>query len=455
MDSSGIDLFGSLYGTAPMKRIFSVAETLRGMIAFEVALARAQAQLGIIPQSAADTIERTANVESLDLATIITGTENVGFPVIALTKELARLAGAEAGAYIHFGATTQDAMDTSLTLALRDAFRELLRDLDGTIAGLAHLARKHRDDVMAGRTLMQQALPVTFGYTCALWLSPLLEHRSRLVDIAARLEIVQFGGAVGTLASLGDRGRNVGEALARELKLRMPDAPWHTDRTLLVEASSFVALLCGSLAKIATDVILLGQTEVGEVAEPYVAGRGASSTMPQKRNPVASGYILGATRAVHALASTMFATLAVEHERSPSTQQTERIVLPQLFSLASGALAHARAIAEGLTVDTARMRHNLDLSRGLIMAEALTMALSKQLGKAEAHHIVTAACNEVLAAERDLLDIVCANPDVARTYGRKELADMLEPVNYLGDCNGIIDRILSVAKSTTLTLTVD
>ena len=439
-----IALYGSLYGSDAMRRIFALPERLRALAAVEAALARAQARLGIVPQSAADAIVAAAGeVDTFDVGAMVAATENVGYPVVPLTKELAKRAGGEAARYVHLGATTQDILDTALVLQIRDALVLLETDLRATADALAERARRHRDDVMAGRTHLQHALPITFGYKVAVWLAPLLDDLAAVEALRARVLQVQFGGAVGTLASLGERGREVTVALAEELGLAVPDAPWHVDRSAFATLACAVGVACGSVAKIAGDVILLMQTEVGEVFEPHASGRGGSSTMPQKRNPIASEYVLACTRGVHALVPLMLTAMADDHERSTGPWQSEEIALPQLLVLASGAFAQARAIAEGMTVDTARMRANLDLTGGLIMAEAVATALAASLGNAEAHQLVERACAAAIEEKRPLLEILAHDPDVSAHVGRAELEGLFRPESYTGESSAVVDRVLA------------
>ncbi|MBX6742841.1 MAG: 3-carboxy-cis,cis-muconate cycloisomerase, partial [Acetobacteraceae bacterium] len=294
-------VFGALYGTDAMRAVFGEPAFLQRMLDVEAALARAQARLGIVPAEAAAAITAAARAEKLDLPALAAATRNTGYPVVGLVKQLSALAGPEAGRWTHWGATTQDIMDTAVVLQMRDAFALLQAELAAVIAGLARLARAHRGTVMAGRTHLQHALPVTFGYKVAVWLSPLITMQERLAQLRPRVERLQFGGAAGTLASLGDQGLRVQEELGRELGLAVPDIPWHVARDGIAEAVGFLGLLTGALSKLATDVILLMQTEVAEVAEPHQAGRGGSSTMPQKRNPIACEYILAQARGVQAL----------------------------------------------------------------------------------------------------------------------------------------------------------
>jgi 3-carboxy-cis,cis-muconate cycloisomerase len=298
---------------------------------------------------------------------------------------------------------------------------------------------------MAGRTHLQQALPITFGLKCAIWAMPFLSHRERLDQLRGRVLTVEFAGAAGTLASLGDQGIDVMEALATELGLQAPPAPWHVCRDALAETVGFLGLVCGSLAKIATDIILLAQTEVGEVAEPYVAGRGQSSTMPQKRNPIASEYIIAATRMVQGLVPVMLGAMAQDHERATGPWQAEALALPQAFVLTHGALLHTRAIAEGMVVDTARMRANLDITHGLIVSEAVMMGLAPVIGRGEAHHVVKHACDIALTETISLADALARDPVVSGRLDRAAIEKLIDPANYLGSTRGFIDRVVTAA----------
>jgi 3-carboxy-cis,cis-muconate cycloisomerase len=440
------ELYGGLYGTAEMRTLFGERQFVQAMLYVEAALARAEARLGIIPQEAATAITAAARVDNLDLAELGRATRTVGYPVVALVKGLGRAAGPAAAGWVHWGATTQDIMDTAQMLQVRGGLALIEEDLRRLVRALAARARRHRDDVMAGRTHLQHALPITFGYKCAVWLAPFLDHLERLAALRRRIETVEFAGAVGTLASLGDKGRAVVEALAAELGLAVPDAPWHATRERFAEAASFLALVAGSLGKIATDVILLGQSEVSEVAEPHEAGRGGSSTMPQKRNPIASEYILAAMRTVHALVPVMFGALPGDHERSTGPWQSELLALPQIFTLTAGALAQGCVIAEGMTVDTQRMRQNLDATQGLILAEAVMMALAPRMGRDVAHDVLQEASSRALAERRHLADVLADEPRVTAHLDRAAIERILAPENYLGDAHGVVDRVVARAE---------
>jgi 3-carboxy-cis,cis-muconate cycloisomerase len=438
-------LYGELYGTTAMRDVFSLRSRLAAMLEVEVALARAEARAGVIPSAAAEAIANAADVDRLDVDAIIAATQHVGYPVVPLTKQLAKLAGTEAGGYVHWGATTQDILDTATVLQIERAFALLDADLAATIGALAEHAQRHRDDPMAGRTHLQQALPITFGYKCALWLGPLVDHRARLARARDEVRQVQFGGAVGTLASLGARGRDVALALGGELGLRVPDAAWHVDRSAFAGAACAVGLVCGSLAKFATDMMLLMQTEIGEASEPYAPGRGGSSTMPQKRNPIASEYIVASARGVHALVTVMLQAMAGDHERSSGPWQSEEPVLPQLFVFASATFAQSLAVARGMTVDLARMRRNLDLTGGLIVSESVAMALAQTLGHGRAHAIVERASSLAAQSSLSLRDALLRDADVAAEFDGKALDSLLDPVSYLGDAGAVVDRVVARA----------
>ncbi len=439
-------ILGTLYGSDAMRAVFSEQAYFQRMLDVEAALARVQARLGIIPTDAAEAIIAAARYENLDVEELAASARNVGYPVVGLVTGLSRAAG-EAGAWTHWGATTQDIMDSATVLQVREGLNLIEAELRAIVAAFAIQAERHRDTVMAGRTHLQQALPTTFGLKCAIWAQPFIHHIARLSELRARVEQIEFAGAAGTLASLGDDGITVMEALAADLGLAAPVVPWHVCRDAVTEAVGFLGLLCGSLAKIATDIILLAQTEVGEVAEPYVHGRGQSSTMPQKRNPIASEYILAASRNVQAQVIVMQGAMAQDHERATGPWQAEALALPQAFVLTHGALLHARAIAEGLVVDAERMRANLDISRGLIVSEAVMMGLAPVLGRGEAHHVVKHACDLALAERISLADALERDPAVSSRLDRAAIERLIDPRNYLGAAGTFVDRFLAAARA--------
>ncbi|MEA2791580.1 MAG: 3-carboxy-cis,cis-muconate cycloisomerase [Acetobacteraceae bacterium] len=438
-------ILGTLYGSDAMRAVFDETAYFQRMLDVEAALARVQGRMGIIPADAAEAIVAAAKLENLRTEDLAASARNVGYPVVGLVGGLSQAAGA-AGGWTHWGATTQDIMDTATVLQVRDGLDLIESELRAILTALERQADMHRHTVMAGRTHLQQALPVTFGLKCAIWAMPFLAHLERLTQLRGRVQMVEFAGAAGTLASLGDQGIPIMEALATDLGLGAPLAPWHVCRDALAEAVSFLGLVSGTLAKIATDIILLAQTEVGEVAEPYVAGRGQSSTMPQKRNPIASEYILAASRMVQGVVPVMQGAMAQDHERATGPWQAEALALPQAFVLTHGALLHTRAIAEGLVVDAARMRANLDITHGLIVSEAVMMGLAPVIGRGEAHHVVKHACDVALTEKISLAEALERDPVVSSRLDRAAIERLIDPANYLGSAQGFIDRVIAAIK---------
>jgi 3-carboxy-cis,cis-muconate cycloisomerase len=445
MSTSLSPLFAPLFSSAAMRAVCDDAAYLQHMLDFEMALARAEAIVGVIPESAVAPIAKTCRAEAFDipaLAEAATRSGNLAIPLVkALTAAVAN-ADADAARYVHWGATSQDVIDTATMLTLRAAIDALLTDLDRAIAGFAGLARKHRDTAMVARTWLQHALPMPFGLKLAEYAAALHRSRVRLKRLRSVGLALQFGGAAGTLAALGDRGLTVAEKLAAELELPLPDAPWHTHRDRIADAASVFAILCGSCGKIARDVQLMMQTDVAEAFEPSGEGRGGSSTMPHKRNPVAAATALAAATMAPNLAATIFAAQVQDHERSAGPWHAEWPTLPTLQLVTSGALAAIVELAEGLEVDAARMRVNLDATQGLIMAEAVTFALAETIGKSDAHHLVEAAGKKAVAGKLHLRDVLIADPKVTAHLGADKLAKLFDPMAYQGVSQALIDRLL-------------
>jgi 3-carboxy-cis,cis-muconate cycloisomerase len=435
-------IFRDIFATPDMRQIFSERATVARYVEVEVALARVEGRLGLIPQEAADAIERRASAKEIDLDQLRQATNVVGYPIVGLVAQLAKQCG-DAGRYLHWGATTQDIMDTAAVLQIKAALALIESDLAALDRTLAHLANAHRATVMAGRTHLQHALPITFGYKAAVWLSAILRHRRRLQEIRPRVLVGQFAGAAGTLASLGAKGLSAHDALMAELGLGSSAMPWHVGRDCVAETVSLLALIAGSLAKIATDVMLLMQTEVAEAFEPFAQGRGSSSTMPQKRNPIACELIIAAAGIVRQHAGLMFAAMAADHERATGPWHLEWLALPEAFLATGAALAHARAMLEGLIVEPERMRRNLDLTGGLIVAEAVMMALAEYTGRQDAHHIVAHASRAALANGTPLLVELEADPQVTKHLSAARLRELTDPMNYLGSAPAMVDRLLA------------
>ncbi len=446
MSTSLSPLLAPMLSSGPMRAVCDDAATLQNMLDFEAALARAEAATGVIPKDAAEPIARACKAAEFDLAALAeaaTRSGNLAIPLVkALTANVAK-SDAEAARYVHWGATSQDVIDTAAMLTLRGAIEALLLDLDRAVAGFAKLARQHRNTAMVARTWLQHALPMPFGLKLAEYAAALARSRRRLRRLREETLALQFGGAAGTLAALGDKGLVVAEKLAQELQLPLPEAPWHTHRDRFAEAASVLAILTGSCGKIARDVSLLMQTDVAEAFEPSGEGRGGSSTMPHKRNPVAAPVALAAATMAPNLAATIFAAQVQDHERSAGPWHAEWPTLPTLLLVTSGALAAIVDIAEGLEVDVARMRLNLDATHGLIMAEAVTMALAVRVGKSDAHHLVEAASKKALAENKHLRDVLTKDPKITAELAADQIANLFEPMAYQGASQALIDRLLA------------
>jgi 3-carboxy-cis,cis-muconate cycloisomerase len=445
-------LFADVFGTEKMRAAFGDLAFIRNCVSVEAALARAQARLGIIPADAAAAISKVADEilagrEVTDLARLKRETENVGFPILPLVRQLSELAG-ESARYLHWGATTQDIIDSAVVLQIRDGLKLIEDDLTTLRSHLAALANRHRDTPMPGRTFFQQALPITFGYKAAVWLSALDRHAERLAELKKRVLVAEFGGAVGTLASLGSGEKalaTVGE-LARELGLGEPAITWHVARDTIAETVQFLALLGGSLAKIADDVMLMSATEFGEASEPFAEGRGSSSTMPQKRNPISCGVVLAAARALRQHAGLALDAMVNSFERNAAAWHLEWIAVPEAFGYAAGALNQTVFLAGGLIVDAKGMEKNLTLTHGLIVAEAVMMGLAPHTGRNEAHHLVYDACRAAIESDRPLYDVLRERPEVTELLGDEKLRALTDPANYLGASQAMVDRVLGDRK---------
>ncbi|HWX57844.1 3-carboxy-cis,cis-muconate cycloisomerase [Bradyrhizobium sp.] len=438
-------LFRDAFGTEAMRRVFSDKSLIARYAEVEVALAKAEARCGVIPIDAARAIAARTDVASFDLEALRHETDIVGYPILPLVHQMARQCG-EAGRYVHWGATTQDIMDTAVVLQMRAGLAIIEGDIAALRDILADLAKRHRDTPMAGRTHLQQALPVTFGYKAAIWLSMFDRHAERLAQLKPRVLVGQFAGAAGTLASLGDKGFEVQQAFFEELGLGTPAATWHVARDGFAEAVNFLALVAGSLGKIALDIMIMASTEFAEVYEPFVKGRGASSTMPQKRNPISSELMLAASKAVRQHAGLMLDAMVQDFERATGPWHAEWIAIPESFVLTAGALHQAKFALGGLIVDEKKMAENLDISRGLIVAEAVMMGLAPQLGRQDAHDVVYDACR--LANEKgiSLAEALSADKRVAERIDRATIDRLTAPKNYLGLAPDMVDRVLAAAK---------
>jgi len=432
-----------------MRAVLADEARLQRMLDVEAALARAEADAGVIPSSAAPAIAAACQAGHFDrtaLAEASVGAGNLAIPLVKMLTEAVKKADPAAAGYVHWGATSQDIIDTALVLDLRAGIGALRTDLDAAIAGFATLAQTHRRTDTVARTWLQHALPMPFGLKLAGYAAALARSRDRIDDAARDALILQFGGAAGTLAALGDKGLAVAEKLAAELDLPLPDAPWHSHRDRLGEIAAALGILTATCGKIARDVALLMQTEVAEAFEPAGAGRGGSSTMPHKRNPVAAASALACAAMAPNIVATIIAGGVQEHERALGGWQAEWSAFPALLMVASGALAAVADIAGGLTVDPERMRADLDITHGLIMSEAISFALAQTLGKQQAHKLMEDAGKTAVAQHRHLRDVLLADAAVTAILPPDEINRLFEPSNYQGAAQAFIDRLLASTR---------
>jgi 3-carboxy-cis,cis-muconate cycloisomerase len=438
-------LFRDAFGTPAMREVFSDFSLISRYAEVEIALAKAEARCGVIPAQAAEEIAKRTDVSTLDFELLRQETDIVGYPILPLVHQMVKQCG-DAGRYVHWGATTQDIMDTAVVLQIRAGLAIIESDIAALRSILAGLAKRHRDTPMAGRTHLQQALPVTFGYKCAIWLAMFDRHAERLAQLKPRLLVGQFAGAAGTLASLGDKGFEVQKALCEELGLGVPVSTWHVARDGFAEVMNFLALVTGSLGKVALDIMMMASTEFGEVYEPFVKGRGASSTMPQKRNPISSELMLAAFKGVRQHAGLMLDAMVQDFERATGPWHAEWMAIPESFVLTAGSLHQAKFALGGLIVDEKKMSDNLDISRGLIVAEAVMMGLAPDLGRQEAHDVVYDACRVANDKGMTLADALAADSRVSARIDRATIERLTSPKNYLGLAPEMVDRVLAASK---------
>ena len=439
-------LLDSLFRTDALREVFSDRGCLQGMLDFEASLARATARTGLIPDAAGPLIASQCRAELFDVAALSRDAAAAGNPAIPLVRALTALVeikDRDAARFVHWGATSQDAMDTGLVLQLRGALQFIDAGLARLADALARLADRHKRTPVAGRTWMLHAVPVTFGLRVAGWLSAIERHRQRMKELQARALALQFGGAAGTLAALGGRGLDVAAAMASELHLSLPEVPWHAQRDRIAEVATTLGLLVGSLGKIARDLSLSAQTEVGEAFEPIAPGRGGSSTLPHKRNPVSTAVVLAAAVKVPGLVSVMLAAMVQEQERGLGNWHAEWETLPEICMLAAGALGHMTQAVEGLETDTGRMRRNLDATRGLIMAEAVSSALAVKMGRQAAHQMIQSACRRAIDQDRTLREVLEQDKNFPAHLSTADLDHLFDPENYLGVAEQFVERVLA------------
>jgi 3-carboxy-cis,cis-muconate cycloisomerase len=433
----------ALFSADEMADAFSLKAHIRGMLAFEAALALAEARAGIIPQDAANIIAGSCRVDLFDVEALYREAEIAGTPAIPLVRMLTAQIGDDAKKFVHWGATSQDAIDTALMLQMRNGIDLLENEILNVCEECAKLAEQHRNTLMAGRTLLQHAVPITLGLKAARWLALMVRQVYALREHRERTLAVQLGGAAGTLASLGDKGIQVVVLIADELGLPAPDLPWHSERDRIAEIAGTLGVIAGAMAKIASDVAHLAQTEIGEASEGAMPGKGGSSTMPQKHNPVDAAFALASARLAAGEVSVILSAMTQEHERAVGGWQAEWVALPNLFRYTSGAVEHVRGMIRGLQVDPAHMRANVELTQGLIMAESLTMALAVHIGRPEAQRVVKTLCDRAVKLGVHLRQVVLEEEQVLRMLSLEEVDRALDPSAYLGSTDVFIERAVA------------
>lgn len=444
-------LYASLFYQQDVTKIFSDVQLVSYMIDAEVALAKAQAQTGIIPETAAKIIETAAkdaiaqiNFDDLATATGLAG--NVAIPFVKQFTAIVKKSDEDAARYVHWGATSQDILDTACILQCRDALT-IVQDLVQQCYETALLqAENYRHQVMIGRTWLQQALPITLGHKLARWASVFKRDLDRIETMKSRVLVAQLGGAVGSLASLQKHGSAVTQAYAATLGLDVANCTWHGERDRIVEIASSMGIITGSVGKMARDWSLMMQTEIAEVFEPTAKGRGGSSTMPHKRNPVAAASILAAANRVPALMSSIYQSLVQEHERGLGGWHAEWLAIPEIFQLTAGALERTLDVLKGMEVHRENMQRNIECTHGLIMAEAVMMALAPHIGRLNAHHIVEDACKKAVSQHVHLKDIISQANEVKEYFNENQLEDIFKPESYFGNIQDQIDAVLQDAK---------
>ncbi|MBJ8417867.1 3-carboxy-cis,cis-muconate cycloisomerase [Acinetobacter courvalinii] len=440
-------LYASLFYQPDVTAIFSDHALLGYMVQAEVALAKAQAQVNVIPASAATTIEQVgqnavAHIDMEVLATAAGLAGNVAIPLVKQFTALVKQQNEDASRYVHWGATSQDIIDTATILQCRDALALIEKQLQQAYQICLKQAQQYRDQVMIGRTWLQQALPITLGHKFARWAAALKRDLDRLQAMKGRVLTAQLGGAVGSLASLQDQGTAVVVAFAAQLNLTAPECTWHGERDRMVELASTLALIVGNVGKMAKDWSLLMQTEIAEVFEPAAKGRGGSSTMPHKRNPVAAASILAAANRVPALMASVFQSMVQEHERALGAWHAEWLAIPEIFQLCAGALERSSDVLEHMQVNADAMQRNLECTHGLIMAEAVMMALAPKLGRLNAHQLVEQACQQAIAQQQHLKTVLADMEQVQAHFNDQALDELFNPASYLGNIQAQIVAVL-------------
>ena len=440
MDS---ELFSDQFSTPEMQEIFSDRKVVQRWLDVEAALARAEAEAGIIPAEAADEILRIADVEFYDLTAMKVEMDRTSHPIVPLVRAMDEKCGGENGRYIHWGATTQDIIDTGQMLQIKDAWTVIKRDLKTLTGILAKLAKDHKSTVMAGRTHGQQAQPITFGYKVAIWLDELKRHQVRMTETKERLFVGQFSGAVGSMAALGEPGLIIQKRMMDILELKQPTICWHVARDTMAEAASVMAMLTGTIGKIAHEIYILQKSEVAELEEPMPEGKVGSSTMPHKRNPAICETIVALARATKGCVVQAFDNLIAEHERDKIGLQSEREFVARLHAMTHSAVKKMILVSRALSVRSEKMRRNLDITEGLMLSEAVMMALAPVIGRQEAHEVVYKIAQRAAINKTGMKEGLMAAPEITSKLSEIEIDAILDPDAYTGVCAQFVERVLA------------
>jgi 3-carboxy-cis,cis-muconate cycloisomerase len=443
MSSDGLTSF--LFSTPEMASVFSPQAQLRAMTRFEWALSSALEANGLAEVGSAAALEKFLDADFVDIASLLKAARDAGNLAIPFVQQLTAAVKSQsesAARSVHLGATSQDVLDTALVLQMKEALHLLEEALTRLDAALVEQTKRHRDTVMLGRTWLQPGPPVTFGLKLAGVLAALRRDRQRIRQEKDRVLVLQFGGAVGTLASLGSSGGAVSAKVAQLLDLAEAELPWHAQRDSLAAIVQLLALVTGTLAKFGRDIALLMQSEVGEVSEGGAEGHGGSSTMPHKHNPVGCAALIAIHAKMPGLPATMLHAMQQEHERGLGLWQAEWDVIPEAFRLTSASISYATEVVEGLKVNADRMQANLDATRGLPLAEAVSGALASKIGRIEAHEVLRKAVDRAVTEKRPLADVLKEMPDVKTHLNDVEIDGLLDARNYLGSTQRLISRVL-------------
>ncbi len=439
-------LFRDQFSTEASRRIFSDENTVQKWLDVEAALARVEARLGIIPQEAADEINRKAKVELFDLDEMKQEMDRTSHPIVPLLRGIKKVCDGDAGEYVHWGATTQDIVDTGTVLQLREVLDEIEAATRQLLGNVANLAEKHKSTVMVGRTHGQQALPITFGFKAAQWAAELCRNLERFGEMRRRVLVGQFSGAVGTLAALGSQGDNVQRGLMDELDLACPEITWHTSRDRIAELVCVLAICTSTVGRMAHEVYSLQKTEFAELEEPFSPGKVGSSTMPHKRNPPACETIVAIAKILRSTAPLALEAMMTEHERDKIGLQTEREFVSRACCMADAAAKKAVAVMSNLTVRPQNMERNLWLQKGLLMSEPVMMALGAKFGRQKAHEMVYEVCMKAFEADSPLKESLLEHPEIRKNLTSDEIDGLLDPRDYTGLAESFVDRVLSLAR---------